>query len=167
MCLATVYVEKNREKEEVMQDVAWIRPQGGGLQLISFMGESRLFQAIQEFNGNHDYVVIDCPPSIGHLCFNALRACEEVIIPIDMSLFSLRGVAKLIEIVVLLKDECGHVIRSRALVTMYDFRTRYSKRVLENVKEQFGEVIHCFECIGYKVFLIFFWETWEGAAHYY
>ena len=101
--------------------------------------ESRLFQAIQEFNGNHDYVVIDCPPSIGHLCFNALRACEEVIIPIDMSLFSLRGVAKLIDIVVLLKDECGHVIRSRALVTMYDFRTRYSRLVLENVKEQFGD----------------------------
>ncbi len=101
--------------------------------------ESRLFQAIQELNRNYDYVVIDCPPSIGHLCFNALRACEEVIIPIDMSLFSLRGVAKLLEIVVLLKDECGHAVQSRALVTMYDLRTRYSRRVLENVKEQFGD----------------------------
>jgi len=45
MCLATVYVEKDGQQEEVMQDVAWIRPQGGGLQLISFMGESRLLQA--------------------------------------------------------------------------------------------------------------------------
>jgi len=45
MCLATVYVEKDGQEEEVMQDVAWIRPQGGGLQLISFMGESRLLQA--------------------------------------------------------------------------------------------------------------------------
>jgi predicted RNA-binding protein len=46
MCLATVYIENEGQKEEVMQDVAWIRPQGGGLQLISFMGESRLlFQA--------------------------------------------------------------------------------------------------------------------------
>ena len=45
MCLATVYVEDDGQKEEVMQDVAWIRPQGGGLQLISFMGESRLLQA--------------------------------------------------------------------------------------------------------------------------
>ena len=101
--------------------------------------ETRLSNAIQELNGGYDYVLIDCPPSIGHLCFNALRACEEVIIPIDMSLFSLRGVAKLTEMVVLLKDECGHVIRSRALVTMYDFRTRYSRQVLENVKEQFGD----------------------------
>lgn len=45
MCLATVYVEDDGQKEEVMQDVAWIRPQSGGLQLISFMGESRLLQA--------------------------------------------------------------------------------------------------------------------------
>ena len=45
MCLATVYVEDDGQKEEVMQDVAWIRLQGGGLQLISFMGESRLLQA--------------------------------------------------------------------------------------------------------------------------
>jgi len=45
MCLATVYVEDDGQKEEVMQDVAWIRPQSGGLQLISFVGESRLLQA--------------------------------------------------------------------------------------------------------------------------
>jgi predicted RNA-binding protein len=45
MCLATVYVENDGQQEEVMQDVAWIRPQSGGLQLISFLGESRLFQA--------------------------------------------------------------------------------------------------------------------------
>jgi hypothetical protein len=55
-----------------------------------------------------------------------------------MSLFSLRGVAKLIEIVILLKDKLGHDITSRALITMYDSRTRYSRRVLEKVKEEFG-----------------------------
>ena len=45
MCLATVYVEDDGEREEVMQDVAWIKPESGGLQLITFFGESRLFQA--------------------------------------------------------------------------------------------------------------------------
>jgi chromosome partitioning protein len=100
--------------------------------------ENRLFRAIQELNKTYDYVVIDCPPSIGHLCFNALRACEEVIIPIDMSLFSLRGVAKLLEIIILLKDKTGHDIKSRALITMYDRRTRYSRVVLEKVKTEFG-----------------------------
>lgn len=45
MCLATAYVEKNGEKEEVMQDVAWVKPESSGLRLITFMGESRLFRA--------------------------------------------------------------------------------------------------------------------------
>jgi chromosome partitioning protein len=101
--------------------------------------EDRLFQAIQPLKEQYDFIVIDCPPSIGHLSFNALRACDEVIIPIDMSLFSLRGVAKLIEIIILLKDEIGHDIKSRALITMYDRRTRYSRTVLEKVQAEFGD----------------------------
>jgi len=100
--------------------------------------EDRLLKAIQALKEPYDYVIIDCPPSIGHLCFNALRACEEVIIPIDMSLFSLRGVAKLLEIIILLKDKVGHDVISRALITMYDRRTRYSRIVLEKVKAEFG-----------------------------
>jgi len=101
--------------------------------------ESRLLRAIEALKKAYDIVLIDCPPSIGHLCFNALRACEEVIIPIDLSLFSLRGVSKLTEIVILFKERMGHHIKARALITMYDFRTRYSRRVLEKVREKFGE----------------------------
>lgn len=100
--------------------------------------EDRLLNAIQTLKEPYDYIIIDCPPSIGHLCFNALRSCEEVIIPIDMSLFSLRGVAKLLEIIILLKDNVGHDVKSRALITMYDRRTRYSRIVLEKVKAEFG-----------------------------
>jgi chromosome partitioning protein len=100
--------------------------------------ENRLLNALQAIGRPYDYCIIDCPPSIGLLCFNALRACKEVIIPIDMSLFSLRGVEKLLEIVILLKAKLGHEIASRALITMFDNRTRYSRRVLEKVKDQFG-----------------------------
>jgi chromosome partitioning protein len=101
--------------------------------------EGRLFQAIQPIKEKYDFIVIDCPPSIGHLSFNALCACDEVIIPIDMSLFSLRGVAKLIEMIALIKDKVGHDVKSRALITMYDRRTRYSRVVLEKVKAEFGD----------------------------
>jgi chromosome partitioning protein len=101
--------------------------------------ERKLLNAIESIGRPYDFVVIDCPPSIGHLCFNALRACNEVIIPIDLSLFSLRGVSKLVEIVIMMKERLGHVITSRALVTMFDNRTKYSRVVLEKVKEEFGE----------------------------
>ncbi|MDY6836483.1 MAG: ParA family protein [Thermodesulfobacteriota bacterium] len=101
--------------------------------------ESRLLCVIESVKKAFDYIIIDCPPSIGHLCFNALRACNEVIIPIDLSLFSLRGVSKLMEIVILLKEKLGDDIETRALITMYDHRTRYARHVLEKVKEEFGE----------------------------
>lgn len=101
--------------------------------------EERLLKAIQSLEEPYDFVIIDCPPSIGHLCFNALRASQEVIIPIDLSLFSLRGVSKLIEIVMLLKESLDHDVKARALITMYDYRTRYARHVLEKVKEEFGE----------------------------
>lgn len=101
--------------------------------------EERLLRALRATRTRYDFMILDCPPSIGHLCFNALRACTEVIIPIDMSLFSLRGVAKLMDIVIMLKDACGHLVRTRALITMYDYRTRYARRVLEKVREQFKD----------------------------
>ena len=100
--------------------------------------ESRLLGAISTMKKPYEIVIVDCPPSIGHLCFNALRACEEVIIPIDLSLFSLRGVSKLMEIVLLLKEKLGHEAKARALITMYDYRARYSRHVLEKVRERFG-----------------------------
>ncbi|MCP4714226.1 MAG: ParA family protein [Deltaproteobacteria bacterium] len=100
--------------------------------------ENMLRLALAELPERYDYVLFDCPPNLGHMCFNALRTSNEIIIPIDMSLFSLRGVAKLIEIVLLFKTEIEHTIYPRALITMYDIRTRYSRKVLKQVKEEFG-----------------------------
>lgn len=103
--------------------------------------EKKLSEAIKALRRAYDYIIIDCPPSIGHLCFNALRASQEVIIPIDMSLFSLRGVAKLMDLIMVLKDRCNHTVRPRALVTMFDYRTRYARQVLEKVRDQFGNSV--------------------------
>ena len=70
MCLATVYVEDDGEREEVMQDVAWIVPESGGVQLIPFLGESRLFQAkIKSIDLMNSSVVLERmaadPPRVG------------------------------------------------------------------------------------------------------
>jgi chromosome partitioning protein len=99
--------------------------------------EKRLLEAVEPMEKQYDFTIIDCPPSIGHLCFNALRASSEAIIPIDMSLFSLRGIAKLTDMMVMIEEASGHVIASRALVTMFDARTRYSREVLDRVREKF------------------------------
>ncbi len=103
--------------------------------------EKRLLEAVERLEKPYDFVIIDCPPSIGHLCFNALRASSEAIIPIDMSLFSLRGVAKLTDMMVLIENASGHAIAPRALVTMFDARTRYSQEVLERVREKFEDKV--------------------------
>jgi len=103
--------------------------------------EKRLLEAIERLEKPFDFIIIDCPPSIGHLCFNALRASSEAIIPIDMSLFSLRGVAKLTDMMVMIENASGHVIAPRALVTMFDIRTRYSQEVLERVREKFEDKV--------------------------
>jgi len=103
--------------------------------------EKRLLEAIERLEKPYDFVIIDCPPSIGHLCFNALRASSEAIIPIDMSLFSLRGIAKLTDMMVMIETTSGHVITPRALVTMFDTRTRYSREVLKRVREKFEDKV--------------------------
>jgi len=60
VCLATVYVDKNGAKEEVMRDVGWIKPEGGSLRLIGFMGESRLVQAtIKDINLMSSTVILE------------------------------------------------------------------------------------------------------------
>jgi chromosome partitioning protein len=103
--------------------------------------EKRLLEAIEGLEKPYDFVIIDCPPSIGHLCFNALRASSEAIIPIDMSLFSLRGIAKLTDMMVSIENTSGHAVAPRALVTMFDARTRYSREVLEKVREKFEDKV--------------------------
>ena len=103
--------------------------------------EKRLLEAIERLKKPYDFIIIDCPPSIGHLCFNALRASSEAIIPIDMSLFSLRGIAKLTDMIVMIETTSGHRIAPRALVTMFDTRTRYSREVLKRVREKFEDKV--------------------------
>ena len=109
-------------------------------QLSGTMGrEGVLLGALRNMQRDYDYVIVDCPPSLGLLTFNALRACSEVLIPIDMSVFALQGVARLLEMIEILKVQYGHEIRSRALATICDSHTVFAREVLTNIEENFGE----------------------------
>jgi chromosome partitioning protein len=95
--------------------------------------ENILAEALDEVRKEYDYVVIDCPPNIGLLTFNALKACSEAIVPMDPSFFSLHGLGKLLETVELLARKTGHVVVARVLVTLYSGRTQFARDVVDEV----------------------------------
>jgi chromosome partitioning protein len=97
--------------------------------------EDVLARAVAELHGRYDYVLIDCPPQVGLLTFNALKACREAIVPIDPSFFSLHGIAKLLETFDLLARETGHHIAPRALVTLYAGRSPFVRAVVDEIHE--------------------------------
>jgi chromosome partitioning protein len=97
--------------------------------------ENLLTQAFASLPGHYDYVIVDCPPNVGLLTFNALKACTEALIPMDPSFFSLHGIGKLFETFELLARETGHRISPRVLVTLYSGRTTFVKAVVEEVHQ--------------------------------
>lgn len=100
---------------------------------------SKLYEAITSTQLNYDYVIIDCPPSLGFLTFNALRAAELVVVPVDMSAFSLMGVGKLLGMIELIKVNIGHSPTVRALATLFDRRLKYSQIIFDEIKSFFKE----------------------------
>ena len=107
--------------------------------------EEHLMNALHRLETSYDYVIVDCPPSIGLLTFNALRACNEAIIPIEGSFYSLWGVGRLLDMVELIREELSHDVRLKALCTMYDGRARFSKEIAEDVMNHFKD--RCFQTI--------------------
>lgn len=99
--------------------------------------ELKLNEIFLKIKDRYDYILIDCPPSLGILTVNAMRASSEVIIPAETSRFSLQGVERLMDIVNLIRDRLNHEISCRVLVTMFDSRLRHSFSMLAKMKEQF------------------------------
>lgn len=98
--------------------------------------ENRLRYVLERLTGPdpYEFVVIDCPPNVGLLTFNALRASAEVVIPVEMSPFALHGLQKLIETIDIFRYKLGHSLRVHILPTMVDRRTRLSSDILERVR---------------------------------
>jgi chromosome partitioning protein len=105
----------------------------------------RLSTALDGLKGHYDYALIDCPPAVGLLTFNALRASQEVIIPLETSFFAIDGVQKLLETIALLTDRIGHDLSVRVLPTLYDGRTRYARETLGDIRALFKDL--CFDTV--------------------
>ncbi len=99
---------------------------------------SELYRVLSSSPLAYDYLVIDCPPSLGFLTFNALRAVGRVVIPVDMSPFTLMGVGKLLGMIELLKKKLACAPRTNALATLFDKRTKYSQIMFEEISSFFN-----------------------------
>lgn len=105
----------------------------------------RLRSALGHLPDPYDFALIDCPPNVGLLTFNALRASEEVIVPLETSFFAIHGVQKLMDTIGILAQRLGHAVRVRILPTLYDGRTRYARETLADIRELFSDA--CFDAV--------------------
>jgi chromosome partitioning protein len=117
---------------------------GAEVELVNLMArEYRLRDALKAVNGAFDYILIDCPPSLGLLTVNALTAARDgIIIPVQCEYLALEGLTQLIQTINLVQKHLNPQLQIRGLVmTMYDGRTNLSRQVVEEVRKHFpGQV---------------------------
>jgi chromosome partitioning protein len=102
--------------------------------------EHRLQRAIEAIPAEYDYVLIDCPPSLGLLTVNAMTATQEVLIPIQCEYYALEGLGQLLRNIELVQQHLNPELRvSTILLTMYDARTKLADQVASEVRAHFGD----------------------------
>jgi len=117
---------------------------GAEIELVPLVArEARLSRSIDQLDReNLDYVLIDCPPSLGLLTINALVAAEEVLIPIQCEYYALEGLEQLLRTVELVRGHLNAKLKvTTILLTMYDGRTRLATQVADDVRSHFGDVV--------------------------
>ena len=114
---------------------------GAEIELVpAFSRELKLRRAIGRVIDDFDFVIIDCPPSLGLLTINALAAATEIIVPIQCEYFALEGLGQLLRNVNLVQANLNPQLEISAIVlTMYDARTKLSDQVAREIKSHFGE----------------------------
>ncbi len=101
--------------------------------------ESCLRDTLKEFENDYDYVIVDCPPAVGLLTFNALRASSNVIVPVETGYFALHGLSKQLETLNVLYKKSSQDMSVRILATMYDIRTKMAREILADLRTHFGD----------------------------
>lgn len=117
---------------------------GAEVELVSMMSrEQRLKEKLDEIKNEFDYIIIDCPPSLGLITLNAFTASNSVLIPIQCEYYALEGLGQLINTINLVKKHLNKDLQIEgALLTMYDIRTNLSNQVVKEVKNYFGDKVY-------------------------
>jgi chromosome partitioning protein len=98
-----------------------------------------LKKVLDSIKNEYEFVVIDCPPAVGLLTFNALRAATDVIVPVETGYFSLHGLSKQLETLAILCQRCSHTVSVKVLASMYDIRTKMAREILGELRKHFGD----------------------------
>lgn len=115
---------------------------GAEIEMVNLLSrETLLKRALEEFKEDIDYVIIDCPPSLGLLTINALTAAQYVIIPIQCEYFALEGLGQLLGTTELIKRINPALSIGGVVLTMYDSRTKLAEQVVNDVKEYFKDTV--------------------------
>jgi len=116
---------------------------GAEIELVAALSrETRLRRALEPVNGIYQFVLIDCPPSLGLLTLNALTAATEVLIPVQAEYYALEGLSQLTNVVARIREALNPTLRiSGVLVTMFDGRTRLASDVLDEVNAYFPKQV--------------------------
>ena len=114
---------------------------GAEIELVpAFSRELRLKQALHEVRDDYDYVLIDCPPSLGLLTINGMAAATEVLVPIQCEYYALEGLGQLMRNVSLVQKNLNPALEiSTIVLVMYDARTKLADQVATEVREHFGD----------------------------
>ena len=105
--------------------------------------ERRLAKALEPIKERYDFVLIDCPPSLGLLTLNALAAANGVLVPIQCEFYALEGLAQLLQVVDMVKEHLNDELAIQGVVlTLHDSRLNLSEQVAAEVKQHFGEVVY-------------------------
>ena len=117
---------------------------GAEVELVSMMSrEQRLKEKLEPLKEKFDYVLIDCPPSLGLITLNSFTASDSVLIPVQCEYFALEGLGQLLNTINLVKKHLNKEIRIEgALLTMYDMRTNLSNQVVKEVKKYFEDKVY-------------------------
>ena len=101
--------------------------------------ECCLKNALDEIKDDYDYVIVDCPPAVSLLTFNALRAATNVIVPVETGYFALHGLSRQLETLTILSKRCKQKVDVKVLASMYDIRTKMAREILGELREHFAD----------------------------
>lgn len=150
---------------------------GAQIELVSTLNrEDKLKNGIQPIKDSFDFIIIDCPPSLGLLTINALAASDTVMIPLQCEYYAMEGLGQLLHTIKLVQENLNRALEIEGvLLTMADYRTNLTQEVINEAREYFKDKLYnvivprsvkLSEAPGYGKPIILYDKTSQGAEAY-